>query len=441
MKRQHSSINAVSKESVRLKRRRNELPSSEIQRTHLNFDFDKVCTVTLSHLNVYCCLTCGKYLQGRERNSPVFLHSVDNSHHLFLSFQTLQIYTLPENKIIRSSEYDNILHSIRYAVFPTFHQDELAIFPKKCFDISGNSYFNGFVPLSDSLNRDFCNVILMAIGHIPPLREYLLTRIERDEDKELLKLVSLIVRKQWSPSLFRILVLTDELLGYISLKFPKILTQTDPRSFLLHFLNILGANLADMKNLINYNLQGLLELSTFKDGSLISKRKLPFMCLSLDLPHESFFRSSNAKDAISQVFIGDLLKKYNGNEETIEGDTTKTFKLVKTPQYLVLYFNRFDRSNKLPIKSRNKTLIEFPTKMALGGSKYQLISNIIHKENKETEMMDNLTQDSESTWGIQILNKSTQEWVEFSKNEIKMKKKELLFLDETYIQIWEMIDI
>lgn len=35
-----------------------------IQRYMLDFDFEKVCSVSLSNLNVYACLVCGKYFQG-----------------------------------------------------------------------------------------------------------------------------------------------------------------------------------------------------------------------------------------------------------------------------------------------------------------------------------------------------------------------------------------
>ena len=35
-----------------------------IKREILDFDFEKVCSVTLKNLNVYACLVCGKYFQG-----------------------------------------------------------------------------------------------------------------------------------------------------------------------------------------------------------------------------------------------------------------------------------------------------------------------------------------------------------------------------------------
>ena len=32
----------------------------------LDFDFEKLCSVSLSHINVYACLVCGKYFQGKK---------------------------------------------------------------------------------------------------------------------------------------------------------------------------------------------------------------------------------------------------------------------------------------------------------------------------------------------------------------------------------------
>jgi len=35
-----------------------------INRQVLDFDFEKLCSVSLSRINVYACLVCGKYFQG-----------------------------------------------------------------------------------------------------------------------------------------------------------------------------------------------------------------------------------------------------------------------------------------------------------------------------------------------------------------------------------------
>jgi hypothetical protein len=45
------------------KRARRDCPYlGQIKRHVLDFDFEKVCSVTLINLNTYACLTCGKYL-------------------------------------------------------------------------------------------------------------------------------------------------------------------------------------------------------------------------------------------------------------------------------------------------------------------------------------------------------------------------------------------
>ena len=38
-----------------------------INRSVLDFDFEKQCSVTLTHLNVYACLVCGRYFQGKKK--------------------------------------------------------------------------------------------------------------------------------------------------------------------------------------------------------------------------------------------------------------------------------------------------------------------------------------------------------------------------------------
>uniref|UniRef100_A0A8C5U5L8 UBP-type domain-containing protein n=1 Tax=Malurus cyaneus samueli TaxID=2593467 RepID=A0A8C5U5L8_9PASS len=40
-----------------------------INKSVLDFDFEKLCSISLSHINVYACLVCGKYFQG-ETPSP-----------------------------------------------------------------------------------------------------------------------------------------------------------------------------------------------------------------------------------------------------------------------------------------------------------------------------------------------------------------------------------
>src|SRR6266571_1490517 len=55
-------------------------PFNKINRATLDFDFEKVCSVSLSNINIYGCLVCGKYFQGRGRNSYAYAHSIHDDH-------------------------------------------------------------------------------------------------------------------------------------------------------------------------------------------------------------------------------------------------------------------------------------------------------------------------------------------------------------------------
>lgn len=74
----------------------------------LDFDFEKLCSVSLSHLNVYACLVCGKYYQGRGTNTHAYTHSVDTGHRVYMNLQTLRFYCLPDNYEIIDSSLEDI---------------------------------------------------------------------------------------------------------------------------------------------------------------------------------------------------------------------------------------------------------------------------------------------------------------------------------------------
>lgn len=99
-----------------------------INRHVLDFDFEKLCSVSLTRINgkqycisiyqqtfhsykfqlisVYACLVCGKYFQGRGTNTHAYTHSVAESHHVFLNLLSLRFYCLPDNYEIIDSSLD-----------------------------------------------------------------------------------------------------------------------------------------------------------------------------------------------------------------------------------------------------------------------------------------------------------------------------------------------
>jgi U4/U6.U5 tri-snRNP-associated protein 2 len=69
-----------------------------VSRLALDFDQERQCGVSLARTNVYACLTCGRYLQGRGRSSHAYAHSLnpDLNHHVFINLRTGVVYSLPD---------------------------------------------------------------------------------------------------------------------------------------------------------------------------------------------------------------------------------------------------------------------------------------------------------------------------------------------------------
>lgn len=411
---------------------------STVNQKALNFDLEKVCSVSLSHLNVYCCLVCGKYLQGREPNSPAFSHSVNENHHIFVRFQTQRFYILPEGKIIKPVDYNEVLKTIRDNISPTYEPEAVRLFPVNCTDVSSHTYYNGFIPLYDSSHRDFANVVIVMLSHIPPIRDTFLVGMDTDKFDPLVKLFGLILRKHWSKNLLRAHVLTDELLSYISINYPRLLENKDPRVFLLSLLNALISKCPQLKQSFDC-IKGRIDSQDIDDDGKITKRRLlPFTCLTLDLPEDSVFKSSSVDEAILQTNIEDLMKKYDGEQETLVGNTIKRYRIAELPDYLILHYHRFDPNSKQPVKNRKRAIVTFPTSIKILDVDFVLIENVVHKqETKNSPLKKIITDDYSSKWGIQLNNKSTGRWMEFYGNHIKQKDEEFLFLDETYIQLWK----
>lgn len=68
-----------------------DFPQLQINRSALDFDFERLCSVTLSHNNIYACLVDGKYFQGRGKKSPAYAHSIAEDKHVFINLTTLKV--------------------------------------------------------------------------------------------------------------------------------------------------------------------------------------------------------------------------------------------------------------------------------------------------------------------------------------------------------------
>lgn len=92
----------------------------------LDFDFEKFCSVSLSNLNVYACLVCGKYFQGRGQKSHAYTHSLEAGHHVYINLRTEKVYCLPDGYEINDPSLDDIRHVLNprfilYIILLLFH--------------------------------------------------------------------------------------------------------------------------------------------------------------------------------------------------------------------------------------------------------------------------------------------------------------------------------
>ena len=92
-----------------------------INRNLIDFDFEKICSISLSNQNIYACLVCGKYFQGRGIKSHAYTHSLQEAHYVFLNLSTEKFYCLPENYEFFDSSLDDIIVLSNYIFHTIFN--------------------------------------------------------------------------------------------------------------------------------------------------------------------------------------------------------------------------------------------------------------------------------------------------------------------------------
>lgn len=145
-----------------------------VDRTSLDFDFEPTCSQTLTAgPNIYACLVCGTFFRGRGKQTPAFLHSVNEGHAVFLHLSNGTFHCLPENYEIQ----DPSLNDIRDALKPVYSKNEIETLDEQtnlARDLLGRRYLPGFVGLNNLNKTDCINSILQALAHVKPLRDFFL---------------------------------------------------------------------------------------------------------------------------------------------------------------------------------------------------------------------------------------------------------------------------
>jgi U4/U6.U5 tri-snRNP-associated protein 2 len=443
-----------------------------ISRKNMDFDFEKLCSVTLSNINVYACLVCGKYFTGRGTKTPAYYHALEVGHHVYINMETKKVYVLPEGYEVKSKSLDDI----RFVVDPRFTAEEVKELDKKkepSWDLWGRKYTPGFVGMNNIKANDYLNVVVQALAHVSPLRNYFMLE-DLSSKPQLAQRFSILVRKIWNPKAFKNHVSPHELIQEISLRSSKkfLLTeQADPIEFLSWFLNHLHLSLGGSKtkpksSLIQKVFQGTLRVESqsitaladagdrlrFEDAA-IKSQVTPYMILTLDLPPAPLFQDDTDRNIIPQVSLSTVLQKYNGVTAQEKMNTRMRYRLLHPlPPYLIMHIKRF-QANKFLGSQRNPTIVTFnphgldvspfvepnpdlhPTGKPII---YDLVANITYEGVKVRD--DSVEGEAErKVWKVQVKEGAgnVEQWWEMQDLYVKTVNADLLATKESYIMVWE----
>ncbi|MCJ1441710.1 MAG: hypothetical protein MMC23_002202 [Stictis urceolatum] len=441
-----------------------------IHRGNLDFDFEKLCSISLSNINVYACLVCGKYFQGRGPKSHAYFHALDVGHHVYINMETKRIYVLPEGYEVTSKTLDDI----KFVVDPHLSKDgvlKLDREGKEAFDLMGKRYRPGFVGMNNIKANDYFNVVVQALSHITPLRNFFMLE-DLTSKPELIQRFSILVRKIWNTHAFKTHVSPHELLQQVSRQSQKrfdLLNQSDPVDFLSWFLNNLHLALGGSKtkpgtSIVQRIFQGKLKVESqqitakadandrlrFEDSGEVKVETNRFLMLTLDLPAAPLFQDELDKNIIPQVPLTSILSKYDGIRTAEHENVRKRYRLLHPlPPYLLFHIKRFFK-NKF-VTERNPTIVTFPSR-SLDMSPYvepnpslyppgepiwyDLVSNVTHEAVRIRD--DSVEGEAErKVWRAQVKDRAKDEWLEIQDLFVERAPTETLFTKESYLMVWE----
>ena len=466
-----------------------------INRSMLDFDFEKLCSVTLSNINVYACLVCGKYFQGRGPKSHAYFHALEVDHHVYINMETKKVYVLPEGYEVKNKS----LEDIKYVVDPRYSEQDVRALdkvPREASDLANKRYRPGFVGMNNIKANDYLNVVVQALSHVAPIRNFFLLHQFSQTSPQLPVRFSTIVRKIWNSKAFRNHVSPHELLQEIALRSSKkfsLTQQSDPVEFLSWFLNNLhltlgGSKTKPLSSVVQRAFQGKLRLESqaitaksdisgdrlrFEDSSNITSNTTPFLILTLDLPATPLFRDAiDERNIIPHVPLTSLLQKYNGMQASERQAHRVRHRLLHPlPPFLMFHIKRFS-TNKF-VSERNPTIVTFPSPIGLDMSPFVEPNPSIHPPGEPIyyEMVANIILDTMSVgtgggedsnaadaankavggdgekvaWKVQLRDKAIAnsqrsdlpEWLEIQDLYVDRAEAETLFTREGYLMIWE----
>ena len=319
--------------------------------------------------------------------------------------------------------------------------------------------------------NDYFNVVIQALAHIPPLRNFFMLE-DLSSRTELIQRFSVLVRKIWNTRAFKAHVSPHELLQQVSRQSQKkfdLLHQSDPVEFLGWFLNNLhlalgGSRTKPGSSIIQKVFQGKLQIESqritakadahdrlrFEEAAEVHVDVSHFLMLTLDLPPAPLFQDELEKNIIPQVPLTSILAKYDGLTTAEQQNARKRYRLLHPlPPYLLFHVKRFSQ-NKF-ISERNPTIVIFqPRSLDMSAYVvpnphfhppgeailYDLVANVTHEAVKIRD--DSVEGEAEKkVWRVQLRDRARDEWLDIQDLYVDKAPAETLFTKESYLMVWE----
>jgi len=187
-----------------------------VDRKALDFELARRCSVSMATSNVHMCLVCGKYVQGRGKESPAFRHSLETDHYLYLSFDDASVWCLPDNYEVKDPSLDDITQALR----PSFTSDDIVGLDGQnvlAKSMDGREFLPGYVGIDSPGGFDYVSVALQCLSHVPPFRDFFLRPSNYSLcTSELVAVFGSTMRRMWSSGLFKPTLSPRELLVYVT---------------------------------------------------------------------------------------------------------------------------------------------------------------------------------------------------------------------------------
>lgn len=426
---------------------------STVNRAALDFDLPAICSVTLQSHNVYICLVCGKYLQGRSRTSPAFAHSLAARHHLFLHHATHEVRCLPDGYRVA----DASLADLARALHPTFSEADLTALdaaPTRLHAVDGAPRLAGAVPLDNLHAFDYGAAVVQLLLRARPLRDHLLRAHARPgppparalPDTPAARLaagLAPVCARIWARVAFRPIVGLHVFVGAVtSLSAARFgpAHQRDPVAFAAWLLNTLAARAApagevrtEVSRLVEDTFAGEMKVVTYTEKGREKRTTAPFWFLPLDLPPKPLFRDASERTLVAQVPLRKLLTKFDGvsRHHVVKANAHKSYSITKLPPCLIIVVSRFVK-NKFGVQ-KNPCVVHLPSEgldlsgiaKAGRGMRYKLVGAVLHEGTPD-----------KGSYRAVIRHEATNSWYDLGDMRVKQTMEQLVSLAETYMLLY-----